>query len=553
MALPSLALGIGLQGKYDYKQQANLQLARERGRAKAEADAANAAAKKRAPYDKRLLNIRAEGLVPVHARAIREKVSDALAYFEDHPEDYAGISQRIYDIESSSKSYRDQADLIKKVQSSSYLRGDADAVNGIMSSDNPDTVYETTSINPSSGIKYDPASNNFSIAPTKYINSSTRIDNILQKGGNNYYMPTDKEQIIDVNGKKFASFNLNPQVADLALNEMLTGDNLTSANDDYYTHLKEKRMALPDVRTPEGLAEWENGRNAFLKDQIAGELKTRGLLKDVTPDKGSTYNFFAGGEQANAPVNYTGAKTIPLGKEGKGHDYINAYPGLPVTTDVQVTLANNTNIWDVETGKRIKESNVITGRYNEPALVYKSKTAYNFPETKVKMQDGSYQTLPARRFDANEPLRGGYALAMAKRGQAKAGYVAFGLTKEAGDEYETKVMRNLEDVGIGEFLKAGKYKQAQLDEINTKAKESKDRLQKEIESYYSAPAQEKPKGTPTPTEKPKDTSKSVVEANKGSNLGHQGSGGAAIVKKQAKVDPIAKKYNLPTYETVPKK
>ncbi len=503
MALPSLALGIGLQGKYDYKQQANLQLARERGRAKAEADAAAGAAKKRAPYEKRLLNIRGEGLLPVHAKAIREKVGEALTYFEENPEDYQGISQRIYDIDSSSKAYKNQADLVKKTQSSSYLRGDADAVSGIMSSDDPDAIEESLSMNPSTGIRYDKASNNFAIAPTKYINSSTRIDNILQKGGSNYYMPTNEEKIIDVNGKKYASFDLNPQVADLALNEMLTGDNLASANDDYYSHLKEKRMALPDLRTPEGLAEFENGRNTFLKDQIAGELKTRGLLKDVTPSKGgSTYNFFAGGELANAPENPTSAKTIPFGKEGKGQDYVNAYPGLPVTTDVQVTLANNTNTWDVETGKRIKESNVITGRYNEPALVYKSKTAYNFPETKVKMQDGSYQTLPARRFDANEPLRGGYALAMAKRGQAKAGYVAFGLTKEAGDDYETAVMRNLEDVGIGEFLKAGKYKQAQLDEINAKAKEAKNKLQKEIESYYSAPAQEKAKGAPTPTPKP---------------------------------------------------
>jgi hypothetical protein len=500
MALPSLALGIGLQGKYDYKQQANLQLARERGRAKAEADAANAAAKKRAPYEKRLLNIRGEGLLPVHAKAIREKVGEALTYFEENPEDYQGISQRIYDIDSSSKAYKNQSDLVKKTQSSSYLRGDADAVSGIMSSDDPDAIEEALSMNPSTGIRYDKASNNFAIAPTKYIDSKLRIDNILQKGGNSYYAPSEDAKVIDVNGKKFTTFQLNPQVPSLVLNEMLSGDNLASANDDYYSYLKSKRMALPDLRTPEGLAEWEGGRNKFLMDDITSEFEARGLIKDVTPRKGSTFNIFAGGELANAPENPTSAKTIPFGKEGKGQDYVNAYPGLPVTTDVQVTLANNTNIWDVETGKRIKESNVLKGTYNEPALVYKSKTAYNFPETKVKMQDGSYQILPARRFDANEPLRGGYALAMAKRGQAKAGYVAFGITKEG--DYETKVIRNLEDVGIGEFLKAGKYKQTQLDEINAKAKEAKNKLQKEIESYFSAPAQEKPKGTPTPTPKP---------------------------------------------------
>jgi hypothetical protein len=285
MALPSLALGIGLQGQYDYKHQAALDLARAKGRAKAEADEAAARAKKLAPIERRLQRITGEGLLPVHAKAMKQKVMETIDYMQDNPEDLGGVTQRLYDIEATQGAFKTQADLIKKTQTSSYLQGDADAVSNIMSSDSPDVIEESLSINPSTGIRYDKASNNFAVAPTKYINSSTRIDNILQKGGSNYYMPTEEEKIIDVNGRKFASFDLNPNVADVVLSEMLTGDNLASANDDYYSYLKRNRKGLPNLRSPEGIAEFEAGRDKFLKDQIAGELTVRGLLRDVTPAK----------------------------------------------------------------------------------------------------------------------------------------------------------------------------------------------------------------------------------------------------------------------------
>lgn len=526
MALPSLALGIGLQGKYDYKQQANLQLARERGRAKAEADAANAAAKKRAPYEKRLLNIRGEGLLPVHAKAIREKVGEALTYFEENPEDYQGISQRIYDIDSSSKAYKNQSDLVKKTQSSSYLRGDADAVSGIMSSDDPDAIEEALSMNPSTGIRYDKASNNFAIAPTKYISSSTRIDNILQKGGSNYYMPTNEEKIIDVNGKKYASFDLNPQVADLALNEMLTGDNLASANDDYYSHLKEKRMALPDLRTPEGLAEFENGRNTFLKDQIAGELKTRGLLKDVTPDKGWTINL--PGQDRSGIVNAASSGDVVLKYTRFSKDPQYATPqSKRAAGNFDALLANNSRTFNMNTGEPIDRAQVKDVKFNEMAVFYVLKKDYG--DLKAGMIVPNSFLKQARQAGMVEPQ-----------------LLAFGLQAGTGGK---SIYFPVSNVALSQIMDSSPKDRPTIEALQKALEDKRKSLATGTNLTDETNPEEKPKTVKSDT----GTSKSVVEANKGSNLGHQGSGGAAIVKKQAKVDPIAKKYNLPTYETVPKK
>jgi hypothetical protein len=487
MALPSLALGIGLQGQYDYKQQAALNLARDKGRAKAEADEAAARAKKLAPIERRLQRITGEGLLPVHAKAMKEKVMETIDYMQDHPEDLGGVTQRLYDIEATQGAFKAQGDLIKKTQTSSYLQGDADAVANIMSSDSPDAIEESLSINPSTGIRYDKASNNFVVAPTKYINSSTRIDNILQKGGSNYYMPTEEEKIIDVNGKKFASFNLNPNVADVVLSEMLTGDNLASANDDYYSYLKRNRTGLPNLRTPEGIAEFEAGRDKFLKDQIAGELTVRGLLRDVTPSKGATFNnYYAPGGKTGGVLTQQGSEQINFG-EG---EFIQTHPGVPTLNDQTITLPNNNTMYNLRTGKRVKTTDVIKATYNKPSLVTVASENYNFPATTFTGADGKKYTLPAKSFEKGQPIPLGYDKFVVKNGKGKAQYVIFGQGEDSkGNTLE--IVRAQGDVGIGPFVDAAKYEQAQLDDIVQKGKEAQEKMQNEFNATAEKGRQEK--------------------------------------------------------------
>lgn len=515
MALPSLALGIGLQGKYDYKQQANLQLARERGRAKAEADAAAAAAKKRAPYEKRLLNIRGEGLLPVHAKAIREKVGEALTYFEENPEDYQGISQRIYDIDSSSKAYKNQSDLVKKTQSSSYLRGDADAVSGIMSSDDPDAIEEALSMNPSTGIRYDKASNNFAIAPTKYIDSKLRIDNILQKGGNNYYAPSEDAKVIDVNGKKFTTFQLNPQVPSLVLNEMLSGDNLASANDDYYSYLKSKRMALPDLRTPEGLAEWEGGRNKFLMDDITSEFEARGLIKDVTPSKGSTFIFNPPGAAADTNINGVSGGDLVLKYTRFSKEPQYATPQSQAAAgNFNATLANTSRTFNMNTGEPIDRAQVKDVKFNEMAVFYVLKKDYG--------------DLSAGMIVPNSFLK-----QARQAGMVEPQILAYGLQEGPGGK---SIYLPVSKVALTQIMESSPKDRPTIEYLQKTLKEKSDSL-----SAGAGTTPNPTSPTPKPAEKPKSTpkpagnSKSVVEDNAGSNFGHKISGGAAVVKKKEQV------------------
>jgi hypothetical protein len=387
-----------------------------------------------------------------------------------------------------------------------------------MSSDDPDAIEEALSMNPSTGIRYDKASNNFAIAPTKYISSSTRIDNILQKGGNNYYMPTNEEKIIDVNGKKYASFDLNPQVADLALNEMLTGDNLASANDDYYSHLKEKRMALPDLRTPEGLAEFENGRNTFLKDQIAGELVARQLLKDVTPSKGWTINLPGADRSGIVNAASSGDVVLKYTRFSKEPQYATPQ-SKRAAGNFDALLANNSRTFNMNTGEPIDRAQVKDVKFNEMAVFYVLKK--NYGDLKAGMIVPNSYIEEARNAGVVEPQ-----------------LLAFGLQAGTGGK---SIYFPVSNVALSQIMDSSPKDRPTIEALQ-KALEDK---RKSLITGTNLTEETKPKEKPKTVKSNTGTSKSVVEANKGSDLGHQRSGGAAVVKKDQVVKDVEKATGAP--------
>ena len=169
MAISPLALGIGLQGKYDYRQQAALEMSRQKGRAKAEADEEAARAKKLAPIERRLINMRGAPLLPVHQKEVTRKVAEALDYMMEHPEDLSGVTQRAYDIESSTQAYKGQYDAYKKSQFGKNVKGNAEAIRVLGIADNPDDIADALGGIAGSTIKFDPQSKNVTFEPIDYL------------------------------------------------------------------------------------------------------------------------------------------------------------------------------------------------------------------------------------------------------------------------------------------------------------------------------------------------------------------------------------------------
>ena len=482
MAISPLALGIGLQGKYDYRQQAALEMSRQKGRAKAEADEEAARAKKLAPIERRLINMRGAPLLPVHQKEVTRKVAEALDYMMEHPEDLSGVTQRAYDIESSTQAYKGQYDAYKKSQFGKNVKGNAEAIRVLGIADNPDDIADALGGIAGSTIKFDPQSKNVTFEPIDYLPTATHIDKAFTAGGTQYLDLTGKETIINVGKRKFTTFGLNPAVPEMIKQDVLNArDKVIALTNDYSQYLESNNQPLPNLRTAEGKQEFNDGMIAFLDESIARDFANRGLLKDVTPATRSSLTINTGqNAAASTYVDVYEPKLILHGKKRK----IQTYPGTPVLSDIKMTLANNDQIWDVETMRKVSVAKTITVTYGEPALVAVATENYNIPAQTFTKSDGTVVKLDALQVSKGEPLTEGYDDLMAQKGKAKANYVIYGVYKDP-ESYENKsIVRNLSDIGIGQAYAASKSQAQNLTYIEKQAPINLANANAEIKAKY---------------------------------------------------------------------
>jgi len=542
MAISPLALGIGLQGKYDYRQQAALEIARSKGRAKAEADAETARAKKLAPIERRLINMRGAPLLPVHQKEVTRKVTEALDYMMEHPEDLSGATQRAYDIEASTKAFGEQYNSYKKSQFGKNVKGNAEAIRMLGISDNADDLADGFAGIAGSTIKFDPQSKNVTFEPIDYLPTSTHIYKAFQAGGTQYYDATGKEPTVKVGKKVYTNFGLNPAVPEMIKKDILQGrDKVIALTNDYSQYLESNNQPLPNLRTAEGNQEFNDGMVAFLDESIAREFANRGLLKDITPATRSTFNFNMGQNPAtNTSVNVYEPKLILHRRNRK----IQTYPGTPVLEDITLTLPNNDQIWDQTTGRKVSVPETITVKYGEPALVAVATEDYKIPAQTFTKSDGTVVKLEALNVTKGEPLEVGYDDFMAQKGKARANYVIYGVYKDP-DTYENKsIIRNLSDIGINRAYSASKSQMQNLDYIEKQAKINQANTDDEIKAKYKpakpAPAP-KPKPKPTPPA-PTGNTKPKGDVNKDKAAPKDN-----VVKPTKRTDPS--KFNLKPFPT----
>jgi hypothetical protein len=419
------------------------------------------------------------------------------------------------------------------------MPADEEALTIIGTLSDPKAIQEALGkLGPASSVQF--ANDQFLFSNPKYQGIGDSITKFVKSS---MFDPEQGVNEFTIGDRKYGGADINTQVPGVITENIMRTDNLRqSAINDYLQYAQTNNIPY-DFSTKESTNEFLNNTTKYVNDNAKKYIDTLSKQYGGSKTQFTTNVSMGAGGAISDVINWSEGNQYQFGEEGTPDSYIIGEGGaLPVTKDRTVTLANNDALWNVITGEKIGAPGVNEGTYNEPALVYKAKERYRFPQTQIKMQDGSTRTLPARTFEKNEPLRGGYAYAMAEKGKAKAGYVAFGIMKVGSSDI--KVVRNLGDVGISEFIDASKYKQAQLNDIYKTAKAKKDALQKKIESYYQAPSSPAP--TPTPTTN-KEATKPAAAPKKATTPP-----AAAKPPEQAKEKPAAQtKKEYPAY-TYPK-
>lgn len=517
ISISPLALGIGLQGKYDYRSKALLEANREKGKAKAAADAEAAKEKKRAEYRKMVSNITPKGLLPTQAKEIENDVLDAISSLEGEingPE----LMMKVHSIKAKQAAFEQDAKAVQGALRSSYFEGDRDSGQLIYSSENPEDVDAVNFI-PGTNILYNKATNRYSVGNAKYKNTSTIIDEGLAKGGLTYYDLTIDDEVVGINGRKTVIRKIKPEISDMMLNDALTGSNLQSSNNDYYVYLKSKRQEIPDRRTDEGKAAFDEGRDAFLRKQIEDEVNNRMSTLGMNKPAGTNVTVYNAAAAADdSPVDVYEPSQILNRKNG----LIQTYEGLPVMDDNKLTLPTTNKIWRTDNNKKFKKGKTFEATYGKPGLVSVATQDYRIPAQKYTMPDGTTIDLEEMDVTAGQPLEIGYDEFMAEKGKAKADYVIWGVYTDPSTRAEISIVRPLSDMGVSQAYSASNNQSKKVAYYNKQGKENKEKRNAEIKTKYKgsapaannnpAPPANKKKDAapaPAPTPKPKGGSTST--------------------------------------------
>jgi len=476
MAISPLALGIGLQGKYDYKHQAMLDLAREKGRAKAEAEAEAAKAKKRAPYERALMKVDTSGLLPYQAKLIKEKYADALQSFEDTPDDYSLHAANMQDINSASKAFRDQAENYKRLSlTRDRMPADEEALTIIGTLSDPKAIQEGLSkLGPASSVQF--ANDQFIFSNPKYQGIGDSISKFVKP---TMFDPKQGVTEIMIGDRKYGDAEINTQVPGVITENIMRTDNLRqSAINDYLKYAQQNNIPY-DFSTKESTNEFLNNTTKYVNDNAKKYLETLSKQYGGSKTQFSTYINNAPpltpGE-IGAPAQ-VGVRVVYSGGQRSDVDFSSTSLGfLPRLDDFTMTLPTSVGTFDAETGEQVPDAGNLKATYNGADAHYVASKDVKIPSHwQGYPNGGGAKFIPEKNIKKGQLVDDSEVDALKKQKALDIKFVVFGLTDEGDSIYRT-----YDEAGIVPILQRSKADKEVINkaikDANTKYREAKAKL-----------------------------------------------------------------------------
>jgi hypothetical protein len=489
MAISPLALGIGLQGKYDYKQQAMLDLARERGRAKAEAAEDVKKEKKRAEVRKMIVNIKPEGLLPFQQKIMDDGMADLLVYAGDNPEDLSGVTQRSFQLIAKNKAYRDVAEGYKRLSlQQGVMPADAQALRIVGTLSDPNAIREELS-------KFGPATSialtedQLTLKNPKYEGLSTTFGKFVK---DSMFDPQQGVDVFTIGDRKYGGAEINTEVPKLMTATVMNTDNLKrSAFNDYLQYAEQQKIPY-DFSTEQGQKEFYDNTTKFVSDNAQAYVDALSKLYG-----GSKTQFTTNINNAppltpgeiGAP-SQVGVRVVYSGGQRSDVDFSSTSLGfLPRLDDFTMTLPTSVGTFDAETGNQVPDAGSLKVTYNGADAHYVASKDVKIPSHwQGYPNGGGSKFIPEKNIKKGQLVDDSEVDALKKQKALDIKFVVFGLTDEGDSIYRT-----YDEAGIVPILQRSKSDNKLVNEAiknaNAKYRDAKAKL-------YGTP-------TPTPAPKPK--------------------------------------------------
>ena len=539
MAISPLALGIGLQGKYDYRQQAALDLAREKGRAKAEAAAEEGKEKKRAEIRKMIVNIRPQGLLPVHEKEINDGVADVLNYAAEHQDDYAGVTQKVHELESRALAAKNQADNYKRLSlTRDRMPSDDEALAIAGTVSDPNEIQERLNkLGPASSMQY--VNGQYVFSNRKYQGIGDSISKFVKP---TMFDPKQGVTEIMIGDRKYGDAEINTQVPGVITENIMRTDNLRqSAINDYLKYAQQNNIPY-DFSTPESTNEFLNNTTKYVNDNAKKYIETLSKQYGGSKTQFSTYINNAPpltpGE-IGAPAQ-VGVRVVYSGGQRSDVDFSSTSLGfLPRLDDFTMTLPTSVGTFDAETGDQVPDAGNLKATYNGADAHYVASKDVKIPSHwQGYPNGGGAKFIPEKNIKKGQLVDDSEIDALKKQKALDVKFVVFGLTDEGDSIYRT-----YDEAGIVPILQRSKADKEVINkaikDANTKYRDAKAKLYG-ISSPAPTPPAPKTKPTPPPTPTGNTKPKGGVNKDKAASKDN-------VVKPTKRTDPS--KFNLKPFPT----
>lgn len=422
MAISPLALGIGLQGKYDYKSQAALEIARSKGRAKAEADEEAAKAKKRAPYERALMKVDTSGLLPYHAQLIKNKYANALQSFEDEPDNYSLHATNMQDINSSSKAFRDQAEGYKRLSlQQGGMLADAQVLKAIGTlSDGEMIKKELAKYGPATSVVFE--NDQFAFDNPKYEGLSTTFGKFVK---DSMFDPQQGVDVFTIGDRKYGGAEINTKVPKLMTATVMNTDNLKrSAFNDYLQYAEQQKIPY-DFSTEQGQKEFYDNTTKWVSDNAQAYVDALSKLYGGSKTQFTT-NVSTGAPESGmlgAPVETETVISTLTGKPGEQKS-AKSLGLLPRFKDFEMTMPVTTTTIDATTSEVFSKGGDknVKAKFNGADAYYVAKENIQIPG--LKYRKGAI-------IDENDRAK------LMRMGKLDVKFVVFGITDNDDEIYDS--------------------------------------------------------------------------------------------------------------------
>jgi hypothetical protein len=388
---PSLAFGIGLQGKPESTQK--FQYLREQGKAKAKQAEADALDEERKNFQKRMAILNKSAVLPYQQKILTDKntaLVQKMFRMGSEP-DYMSLYSDLHDLEQTAATFKKIADDVYSNKNSINNR----SLQVLTTESDIDKVRK--GLDPTSEFYMDDK-DFLGRGKIDYEPTVTRIDKMFRD--QTYFSPEAKEKDVKIGDKNYRIYG----VTDAALYNMdamfKSSNFLWGAKHDYAETLREKGIE-PDVNSPEFIAGTQN----YIGETLANASAARQKFFN-TDLKKTNFNFYnttnvGNGESTTDPTQRAGDIVIDItANDINGNPIITGYTlrDAVQTGDLKATAIIPNNAIDLLTGQKFESIGSVEYTANSTGVGAFAKRDLYFP--RIDYSDGT--VFPGKKITKGE-------------------------------------------------------------------------------------------------------------------------------------------------------